>query len=200
MTAPIVRRLRRAAASLPAQGMSIRAMAQAHGAEVPGTLLLLVTAPCLLPVPGVGTVFGLGLVALALAIWRGQPCDCLPRRVAEFELSREWAQRILLFLATTYLMAGRYARARMGGVARALSRSWTVCATALMAAIIVLPIPFGNLLPALAIMLLGVGLVFHDGLAMILGLVTSTLALFATTALLMLGWYLGSGWISNLLS
>lgn len=178
----------------------MRAMAQAHGAEVPGTMLLLVAAPCLLPLPGVGTVFGLGLAALAIAMWRGQPCDCLPRRVAEFEVSREWAQRILLFLVSTYLVAGRYARTRMEGVATALGRSWTVLATVLMSVIIVMPIPFGNLLPAIAMMLLGVGLVFRDGLAMLLGLATSALALVATSALVALGWSLGSGWISNWLS
>ncbi len=150
--------------------------------------------------PGVGTVFGLGLAALAMAMWRGQSHDCLPRRVAEFELSREWAHRILLFLVSTYLMAGRYARARMEGVATVLGRSWTVLATALMSVIIVLPIPFGNVLPAIAMMLLGVGLVFRDGLAMVLGLVTSALALVATSALVVLGWSLGSEWISSWLS
>ena len=49
----------------------MRAMAQAPGPEAHGTLLLLLAMPCLLPVPGVGTVLGLGMAALAAAIWRG---------------------------------------------------------------------------------------------------------------------------------
>ena len=77
--APVARRLRRAAACLPGQGLSIQDMARAHGPEAPGTLLLLMAAPCLLPVPGVGTVLGLGLAALAFSLWRGQADNYLPR-------------------------------------------------------------------------------------------------------------------------
>lgn len=36
-----------------------------------------------------------------------------------------------------------------------------------MAVIVVLPIPFGNLLPALAMTLIGLGLVFRDGVAVV---------------------------------
>ena len=41
----------------------MRALAQAHGPEAHGTLLLLLAMPCLLPVPGVGTVLGMGMAA-----------------------------------------------------------------------------------------------------------------------------------------
>jgi hypothetical protein len=64
-----------------------------------------------------------------------------------------------------------------------------------MAAIIVMPIPFGNVLPAVALVFIGLGLVFRDGLAMILGLLLSGLALVATIGLLLMVWILGSDWI-----
>ena len=38
-----------------------------------------------------------------------------------------------------------------------------------MAGIVVMPIPFGNLLPAVALVFIGLGLVFRDGVAVILG-------------------------------
>ena len=41
-------------------------------------------------------------------------------------------------------------------------------ALGLMAFIVVMPIPFGNVLPALALMLIGLGLVFRDGVAVVL--------------------------------
>jgi tellurite resistance protein TerC len=86
MTPPIVQRLREAAAAIHDERVSMRAMAQAHGPEAHGTLLLLLAMPCLLPVPGVGTVLGLGMAALAVAMWRGHCTPCLPQRVAELEL------------------------------------------------------------------------------------------------------------------
>ena len=57
-----------------------------------------------------------------------------------------------------------------------------------MALIVVLPIPFGNVLPALAVMLIGLGLVFRDGVAIVLGFATAGLALLFTAGLVLLVW------------
>ena len=86
MSAPIVWRLRRAAAALGDERVSMQTLAQAHGPAAQGTWLLMMAVPCLLPVPGVGTVLGLGLLALAVTMWRGQTADALPGRVAGLEM------------------------------------------------------------------------------------------------------------------
>ena len=199
MTPPIVQRLRDAAAGIRDERVSMQAMAQAHGPEAHGTLLLLLAMPCLLPVPGVGTVLGLGMAALAVAMWRGHRAPCLPQRVAELELPRHWAQRVLVGLASAYALAGRLARARLSHLAMSGRRSATALAVGMMAAIIVMPIPFGNLLPALALLFVALGLVFRDGVAVILGLLMSGAALVATTGLLLMAWIWGSerilGWV-----
>lgn len=195
MTPPIVQRLRDAAAAIQEERVSMRAMAQAYGPEAHGTLLLLLAMPCLLPVPGVGTVLGLGMAALAVAMWLGHCAPCLPQRVAELELPRHWAQRVLVGLASAYVLAGRHARARLSHLAIFGRRSATALAVGLMAAIIVMPIPFGNLLPAVALVFIGLGLVFRDGVAVILGLLMSGVALVATTGLLLMAWVWGSEWI-----
>ncbi len=200
MTAPIVQRLREAAAALPGERVSMQTMLQAHGPAAHGSLLLMMAVPCLLPVPGVGTVLGLGLVALAAAMWRGHSTECLPRRVAELELSRHGAQRVLFLLASSYALAGRFAKARLSHLASADTRSWTAVAIGLMAVIVVLPIPFGNLLPALAMMLIGLGLVFSDGVAVVLGLATAGLALCVTAGLVLMAWVWGGEWIARWVS
>ena len=195
MTPPIVQRLRDAAAAIHDERVSMQAMALAHGPDAHGTLLLLLAVACLLPVPGVGTVLGLGMAALAMAMWRGHCAPCLPQRVAKLELPRHWAQRVLVGLATAYALAGRHARARLSHLAISGPRSATALAVGLMAAIVVMPIPFGNLLPAVALVLIGLGLVFRDGVAVILGLLMSGVALFATTGLLLMTWIWGTEWI-----
>ena len=86
-------------------------------------MLLLMAAPCLLPVPAVGTVFGVGLAALAIAMWRGQAEEHLPGRVARLELPRHRAQRVLVVLAATYAAPGHLAKARLTGLASAGRRS-----------------------------------------------------------------------------
>lgn len=195
MTESIVQRLREAAATLPAERVSMQTLAQAHGPAAHGTWLLLMAVPCLLPVPGVGTVLGLGMAALAAAMWRGQSSACLPRRVAELELSRPWAQRVLGMLASAYCVAGRFAKARLSHLASAEGRSWTAAAIGLMAFIVVMPIPFGNVLPALALMLIGLGLVFRDGVAIVLGLALAGLAICVTTGVMLMAWAWGSDWL-----
>lgn len=195
MTPPIVQRLRAAAASLQGERVSMHTMAQAHGPDAHGTMLLLLAMPCLLPVPGVGTVLGLGMAALALSMWRGQCSPALPHRVARLELPHHWAQRVLSLLASAYAVAGRYCKVRLCRLAGAQRQPATAIAVGLMALIVVLPIPFGNLLPALALVLIGLGLVFRDGLAVALGLGLAALTVVLTGGLAVLAWVWGSDWL-----
>jgi len=74
MTAPIVQRLREAAAALPAERVSMPTMAQAHGPAAHGAMLLPMSMPCRLPVPGVGAALGLRMSAGA-AVQQPQGVD-----------------------------------------------------------------------------------------------------------------------------
>ena len=195
MTPPIAQRLREAAASLPDDRVPMESMMRAHGPEAHGTVLMLLAAPCLLPVPGVGTVLGLGIAALAVTLWSGKAEPSLPRRVANLQLSRHWAQRVLLTLASVYALAGRCAKARLDLLAYASWRFASALAVGAMGFIVLLPIPFGNVLPAIALMLIGMGLVFRDGVAMILGLLMAAVALAATIGLVLLAGAFGGEWL-----
>jgi hypothetical protein len=59
---------------------------------------------------------------------------------------------------------------------------------ALMGALIFLPIPLGNVLPAIAVVLLGLGLVFRDGIAVLAGAATGLAAIGYTMALAFGAW------------
>jgi hypothetical protein len=150
-----------------------------------------------LPVPGVGNVFGLALMLLALAMWRGQGHAPLPPRVARCELSGPWAQRVLRLLARCYALAERLARPRLGLLASPrASRSLLAPKVGLMGALIFLPIPLGNVLPALALVLLGLGLAFRDGLAVILAAVAGVGALAWTAAIGTAAWAATWAWVA----
>lgn len=60
---------------------------------------------------------------------------------------------------SAYALAGCHARARLGHLAPVGRRSLIAPAVGAMAVLVVLPIRFGNVLPALALMLVGLGLV-----------------------------------------
>lgn len=183
MTESIHQRLHEAAAALGGGHITLSRLADLHGPAAQGTLLVLLAVPCMLPMPGVGSVLGLGLALLAAAMWRGQDTCQLPGRMAEVELPDLWARRVLLMLARFYEMASRLARSRLKQFVQPGPRSWLAAKTALMAVLIILPIPLGNLLPALALVLLGLGLVFGDGLAVLLSAALAAAAVVYAVAL-----------------
>ncbi len=176
MNENIAHRLRDAAARLSSERVSVDGLLQAHGPAAHGSLLLLLAVPCLLPVPGTGTVLGFGVLALAAAMWRGQTELTLPPRVARLEMSQRWARRVLSTLAAIYSVAARVARTRHGWTTREGAWRWLAAGVALMAVLLILPIPFGNVLPAAALILLGLGLAFRDGMVLAAGAVVGALA------------------------
>jgi hypothetical protein len=188
---PLHQRLRESAASLTQDRVSVAQLADSHGAAAQGTLMVLLAAPCMLPMPGVGTVLGLGLAMMALAIWRGQTDTALPPRVAGFQMSGRSASRVLGLLAHFHELAGKFARRRLHGLSGTGLQGWLAALTGVMAVLIILPIPFGNVLPATALMLLGLGLVYRDGVAVLLAIGTAAAALLYTATLGLAAWSWG---------
>ena len=181
--------LRSAAATLEAERISLGHLLEVHGPAAHGSLLLLAVLS-LLPVPGAGTALGLGLVALSVAMCRGNCAATLPRRVCDLQMSRAWGQRVLCSLAVVYETAARVAGPRLQRLVPGPSHTLLWAAVAAMAVLLALPIPFGNFLPAVTLILLALGIVFSDGLVVVAGYAASVLtgALFAALAIGAAGW------------
>lgn len=162
-------RLRAAAEALQEEPLRLQQLFRLHGKAGPGALLVVLAIPCLLPLPGTGSLMSLGLVALAWMIWRHFPRLVMPRRVGRFQLSAPMARRALHSLAWLYEQSARLMRARLRWWVQPGHRVWLAPMVAAMAAIIFVPIPFGNIIPASVLLLLGLGLVFEDGLALLAG-------------------------------
>lgn len=194
MSARLSRRLLVAARSAQTGPVSVEGLLRAHGTAAPGSLLLLMAVPCMLPIPGTGTVLGLGLLALAAALWRGETLAWLPQRVARFEMSASCARRVLETLARVHAVAGRFTRARLPWVMGGSARRGLAALVAAMAVVLILPIPFGNVLPAVALVLIGLGLAARDGLAALLGAGLATLTGAGTVLLLVMAASWGGEW------
>lgn len=158
-------------------------LAAQGGATLPGLLIVLAAAPSLLPLPGVGNVTGSALVALALAIWRGQSPLTLPAKVQSWKLSAAQACRLLRLLAWTHEQACRHLKPRAPGWVSGRAWVWAAWPVAAMGIVIFLPIPLGNVFGAVALMLLGLGHSVEDGLAVALGWLLSGLTLAYSLAL-----------------
>ena len=144
-----------------------------------GFTILILAIPALTPIPGpFGMVFGTCLALLSLQIMAGARQVRLPAIVARRKvppavmssaarIAVPWVRRIETILKPGRLkpLTGRLARALIG------------LPVFLLAVAVALPIPFGNFLPVLALILISVALAERDGLMVLIALATSLVAL-----------------------
>jgi hypothetical protein len=172
---PLAQRLRDAAEQHrsednagPTQRLDFSELIGLHGEASVAVLLMLLAVVSVLPVAGAGTVMSLGIWAIAWAWLRAQSSVQLPARLGQIKLSARWTGRCLHGLAWIYEMSNRCLRPRWAVWSHTSTRLWWGSWIALMGLVIFLPLPLGNVLPALSLILLSLGWMFRDGLALLL--------------------------------
>lgn len=136
-------------------------------------LMLLFALPNAVPMPpGTSTVLGLPLLLFALQLALGLK-PWLPRAIAVRSLPRADFGAGLARAAPWLRRAQRWLRPRLELLTSGPSTRLTGALCVLLAAIVLLPIPFGNIPPALAIALLALGLLYRDGAWILAGVATA---------------------------
>jgi hypothetical protein len=144
-------------------GITLDALVRLHGQASIATLLLLYAVFCLMPVGGVGNVFGIALWLLSWQWARGYAHMTLPQRVAAMRLNARWSRVILRGLSTGFRSAARWLRPRWPGIQADWTQAFWGAWIALQALVIFLPVPLGNTLPALSLIALALGRMLADG-------------------------------------
>jgi hypothetical protein len=148
--------------------ISLAELIQLHGKSSGPVLMILLAVLATLPIAGTGTVLSLGIFLLALSWLRGMDNMPLPKRLGQVTLNPVWTRRCLHSLAWIYEKADLLLRPRWIAMSnRRLRRAWGAW-IALMAALIFIPLPFGNVLPAMSLVMLSLGWMTRDGLALML--------------------------------
>ena len=149
-----------------------------HRAETSAALLLLL-AGCfaLVPIPGlpIGIIFGSLAMCVAVPLMFGYRRIALPRRLAERPLPPALVARVVRYALPPLRWIERRTRPRLVGFARGIGARFAYATATLSAALVTMPVPFGNTLPALAIVLVALGLNRQDGVTTIAGHVTAAL-------------------------
>lgn len=130
-----------------------------------GILLILFSAPMLLPTPpGFSTVAAALIVVVALQFLTLRRSLWLPRRLARRTVQTAFLKRIVAWLTPKLARIERWARPRAIGMTRLRARRPLGVLILVLALIMALPIPVvGNTPPAIAIVLMGFGLIERDG-------------------------------------
>jgi len=150
-----------------------------------GALLLILSIPNILPVPGLSTATGVPMILIGAQMAAGRSGPWLPRRMTAATLDRDaflsvmrrarpWAERV-----------ERHLRERLPALAGPMAERLLGLAVVVLATILALPIVFGNQPPAFAIALIALGLIERDGAFVLAGLIAGLLAIAILVAVLL---------------
>lgn len=126
--------------------------------------------------PGSSVITGVPLMILALQLVAGRSSVWLPRAMSDRSVDRARFVRIVHYSLLWVERIERLARPRLWPGATASVDRLIGIACLLMALLLFLPIPFGNDVPALAIIALGLALSERDGVWLVMGLMASAFA------------------------
>lgn len=141
-----------------------------------GALMFIFAIPNAIPVPpGVSAVLGAPLIFLSFQLMIGRR-PWLPRIITDRSLSRVDFEKVVN-LATPWLArAERLMKPRLEMLARPPAEYLVGAVCLLLAIILFLPIPLGNMLPAFTICVLALGVLERDGVWILIGLALAVLA------------------------
>lgn len=138
-----------------------------------GALLFVFAFPNALPaLPGTSMILGAPLVLLAAQLaFKQQPW--LPAFISRRSMPRADFQSMIGRIRPWLERAERMLRPRAGALALPPMEYLVGLICLLLAIVVMLPIPLGNMLPALSISILALGILERDGYWIIAGLVTA---------------------------
>lgn len=159
------------------------------GASSFGLLLLLLAIIALIPIPGpMGQVFGAALAFIGVQVTRNARRIWLPQRLRRAHLPVPLlVATIRKFIPLLRWCERGMSRRRMLVLTSGKVRVALGSAVILLAAIIAIPIPLGNLLPALAVMSIALALLERDGAMVIVSIVMTIIAIVWTCILFVFG-------------
>lgn len=132
-------------------------------------------------VPGVATVSGVLIAWPAVQMILGHDAAVLPRFVARREIRADKLTRVICFAAPKLEWVERLIRPRWPTHFQSTKRL-TGMVMLLLGLTMISPVPLGQLLPALAIMLLALAYLEKDGVALMVALIAALVSIAVTTA------------------
>jgi hypothetical protein len=137
-----------------------------------GLIMVVLALPTMIPVlpPGSAATVGLLYILLAVQMLAGLSRPWLPARVRRYRLSAGTVRALRERGLPLLQRVERYSRPRLAGLNQRLVTRVVAVAVLLLGGILLSPLPFLNTLPALTVLVLGVGLLNRDAAVLAVGL------------------------------
>jgi hypothetical protein len=167
-------------------GLSIGEVLEAMGSTSIAFTILFLAIPALTPIPGpFGMIFGTALALVSLQIVAGGRKVWLPAIVRDRRVSSASLDLVVGHAVPVIARVERVVRAgRLEAFTGPTVQALLGIPVFLLAVVIALPIPFGNILPVFSLVVLAVALMERDGLVTLIGLLLTLATIVATAALL----------------
>jgi hypothetical protein len=167
---PPLSELLREIAAREQPAVSVGDLMESFGRRAMGALLLVFGLICTLPLPpGATTIFGAPLLLLAPQLMLGDRAPWLPARLRAGTLATADLRRALPRVLVWLERAEAISRPRLLFLFGPVGDRLIGLVCTVLALVLVLPIPLGNILPAAAVSVLGLALAQRDGVLALLG-------------------------------
>lgn len=152
-------------------GITIADLARDMAGMAFGICVLIFALPNVVPIPlpGLSTLTALPILYFSVQLLMGRRVLWLPTRIANHQLKGDNVKRMIEYIVPFLVRFERFFRPRLHALAAKRMRRVTGGVITFLALLIALPIPFGNWVPALAIIILCLALIEHDGVLMLVG-------------------------------
>ncbi|HMB10583.1 exopolysaccharide biosynthesis protein [Saliniramus sp.] len=150
-----------------------------------GVLLILFAAPNALPMPpGFSTFSAIFILLVAIQLMFGRTALWIPRRLGYKSVSRQQLDRVIAWIVPKLIRIERWSKPRYIRLTRQNARRPLGILIIILALIMALPIPIiGNMPPAIAITLMGFGMLERDGVWVGAGVVVALIDIAVIIAL-----------------
>jgi len=169
--------LRILSSDLSRERISICDLLTALGDRALGALMFVFAIPNVLPTPpGTSAVLGAPLIFLATQVMFGRK-PWLPAIITQRSMSREDFHVLIRRIAPWLERAEKLLKPRASVLAMPPMEYVVGLVCLVLALVLVLPIPLGNMLPALAISLMALGLLERDGVWVSAGVIMAAVSM-----------------------
>lgn len=157
-------------------------------------MLFIFAVPNTIPVPpGVSGVLGAPLIFLAAQLMLGLP-PWLPKLISDRSFARTDFEKVVVKVGPWLQKAEKLMRPRLEILAKPPAEYLIGAIILILAIILFLPIPLGNMLPAIAICILALGLIERDGIWVLIGTAVSIVSTIIVSGVIAAVVY--AGWLA----
>lgn len=144
-----------------------------------GLILFVLAIPNSLPIlgiPGVSAVTGAPILLIAFQMMLGYQHIWLPKWISRSSMAQQSFLKVMEKTSPWLARVEKLLKPRWDWLIKGRIEQFLGAVCVLMAFLLILPIPLGNLLPGISILLISLGLIERDGLCVAAGLVMSVIS------------------------